>query len=45
MYKSLNKLGATEIKTLPMQLGNKISRIVAWTFLTKDQQKKWSDEL
>jgi 23S rRNA (adenine1618-N6)-methyltransferase len=40
MCKSLNKLGATEIKILPMQLGNKISRIVAWTFLTKDQQKK-----
>ncbi len=44
MYASLNKLGATEIKTIPMQLGNKTSRIVAWTFLTKDQQKKWSDE-
>ena len=45
MYASLNKLGATEIKTIPMQLGNKTSRIVAWTFLTKDQQKKWNDEL
>lgn len=44
MYKSLNKLGATEIKTLPMQLGNKKSRIVAWTFLTKDQQRKWNKE-
>jgi len=44
MYASLNKLGATEIKTIPMQLGNKTSRIVAWTFLTKDQQKKWNDE-
>ena len=21
--------------------GNKISRIIAWTFLTKDEQKKW----
>lgn len=42
MFKSLNKLGATEIKTLPMQIGNKISRIIAWTFLSKDQQKKWN---
>lgn len=41
MYVSLNKLGATEIKTITMQLGNKTSRIVAWTFLTKDQQKQW----
>jgi 23S rRNA (adenine1618-N6)-methyltransferase len=45
MYKSLNKLGATEIKTIPMQLGNKISRIVAWTFLSKDQQKGWNNKL
>ncbi|MBE9488650.1 MAG: 23S rRNA (adenine(1618)-N(6))-methyltransferase RlmF [Bacteroidetes bacterium] len=43
MYASLNKLGATEIKTILIQLGNKTSRIVAWTFLTKDEQKKWND--
>ena len=43
MYLSLNKLGATEIKTILIQLGNKTSRIVAWTFLTKDEQKKWND--
>ena len=43
MYASLNKLGAVEIKTIPMQLGNKISRIVVWTFLNKDQQKKWKN--
>jgi len=41
MYASLNKLGATEIKTMFIQLGNKTSRIVAWTFLTKDEQKRW----
>lgn len=33
MYHSLKKLGATEIKTIPMTHGNKITRIVAWTFL------------
>ncbi len=43
MYASLNKLEAVEIKTIPMQLGNKISRIVVWTFLNKDQQKKWKN--
>jgi len=26
-----------------MSQGNKTSRIVAWTFLTKEQQKKWVD--
>lgn len=42
MHTSLNKLGATEIKTILMQLGNKTSRIVAWTFLTNEQKKQWS---
>nr|WP_175473565.1 23S rRNA (adenine(1618)-N(6))-methyltransferase RlmF [Algibacter pectinivorans] len=32
MYASLKKLGATNIKTINMGQGNKISRIVAWTF-------------
>ncbi len=45
MQKSLNKLGATEIKILPLHLGNKISRIVAWTYLNKDQQKEWNNKL
>ncbi|MBP0904085.1 23S rRNA (adenine(1618)-N(6))-methyltransferase RlmF [Mariniflexile gromovii] len=41
MHASLKKLGATEIKTINMGQGNKLSRIVAWTFLTQDEQKKW----
>ncbi|MFT5216060.1 MAG: 23S rRNA (adenine1618-N6)-methyltransferase [Glaciecola sp.] len=41
MQKSLKKLGATEVKVINMQLGNKISRVVAWTFLTQEQQKDW----
>ena len=32
MHVSLKKLGATDIKTIPMGQGNKISRIVAWTY-------------
>lgn len=32
MYASLKKLGATQIKTINMAQGNKISRIVAWSF-------------
>lgn len=35
IYKSLNKLGATQIKTINIGQGNKASRIVAWTFLAK----------
>ncbi len=41
MYTSLEKLGATVIKTIPMHQGNKITRIVAWTFLDEKEQKKW----
>ncbi|MDO6597231.1 23S rRNA (adenine(1618)-N(6))-methyltransferase RlmF [Oceanihabitans sp. 2_MG-2023] len=41
MQKSLKKLGATEIKIINMQLGNKISRVVAWTFLTEEDKKDW----
>lgn len=32
IYLELKKVEATKIKTLPMGQGNKISRIVAWTF-------------
>ncbi len=41
MQKSLTKLGATDIKIIPMQQGNKVTRIIAWTFLSKDQQNLW----
>ncbi|WP_055443485.1 23S rRNA (adenine(1618)-N(6))-methyltransferase RlmF [Lacinutrix himadriensis] len=41
MQKSLKKLGATEVKVINMQLGNKISRVVAWTFLTEEDKKDW----
>ncbi len=41
MQKSLKKLGATQVKVINMQLGNKISRVVAWTFLTREQQTDW----
>jgi 23S rRNA (adenine1618-N6)-methyltransferase len=43
MYTSLKNLGATDIKTISMQIGNKTSRIVVWTFLTKDQQENWKN--
>ncbi|MFD2540727.1 23S rRNA (adenine(1618)-N(6))-methyltransferase RlmF [Lacinutrix gracilariae] len=41
MQKSLKKLGATHVKVIAMQQGNKISRVVAWTFLTAAEQKDW----
>lgn len=41
VYKTLNKVQAAHIKTFPMGQGNKVSRVVAWTFLTKTQQEQW----
>lgn len=42
MQASLQKLGATEIRVLDMIQGNKVSRVVAWTFLTKTEQNEWN---
>ena len=41
IYKTLNKVGAVAVKTIDMAQGQKISRIVAWTFLSDKQQKDW----
>jgi len=41
IYSSLEKIEAIEVKTINMGTGNKITRIVAWTFLTKKEQKEW----
>lgn len=44
IYELLEKAGAFTVKTLPMGQGNKSSRVVAWTFLNKEEQKKWRDK-
>jgi 23S rRNA (adenine1618-N6)-methyltransferase len=44
IYGYLKEVGAVEVKTIPMGQGNKISRIVAWTFLTKNEQQEWVKE-
>lgn len=40
-YTQLEKMEAVAVKTLPMGQGNKISRVLAWTFLTPEQHQKW----
>lgn len=44
IYKTLNKANVAEIKTIDMAQGQKISRIVAWTFLSTQQQNEWKFE-
>jgi len=41
VYDSLRKAAPVEVKTIPMGQGNKISRVVAWTFLSREQQEEW----
>ena len=43
IYSTLKKAEATEVETIPMGQGNKSSRIVAWTFLSKAEQPKWKN--
>jgi len=35
---------ASEVKTIEMKQGQKQTRIVAWTFLSKEAQDKWRKE-
>jgi len=41
IHKSLKSAEAKYVKTIPMGTGNKSSRIVAWTFLSTEEQKAW----
>lgn len=43
VYKALENCEATDVKTIAMGQGNKTSRIVAWTFLTSNEQAAWKD--
>lgn len=43
IYKTLNELEVAQIKTIPIGTGNKSSRIIAWSFLTKEEQKEWRE--
>jgi 23S rRNA (adenine1618-N6)-methyltransferase len=43
IYRTLKEVGAAEVETISMGQGNKTSRIVAWTFLTHDEQNKWKN--
>jgi 23S rRNA (adenine1618-N6)-methyltransferase len=41
VYEALEKSEAIEVKTIPVGQGNKSARIVAWTFLSREQQAQW----
>ncbi|MFD0941159.1 23S rRNA (adenine(1618)-N(6))-methyltransferase RlmF [Pedobacter boryungensis] len=41
IYAMLKRVDVAEIRTSEMSTGNKITRIIAWTFLDENQQKTW----
>ncbi|MBS0969647.1 23S rRNA (adenine(1618)-N(6))-methyltransferase RlmF [Chimaeribacter arupi] len=41
IYQALEEAGAVTVRTLDMAQGQKVSRIVAWTFLNERQQAAW----
>ncbi|MEI7842472.1 MAG: 23S rRNA (adenine(1618)-N(6))-methyltransferase RlmF [Gallionellaceae bacterium] len=41
VYRKLKYSGAKENRTIEMSQGQKKSRILAWTFMDKDQQRDW----
>ncbi|SIQ03582.1 23S rRNA (adenine(1618)-N(6))-methyltransferase RlmF [Maribacter ulvicola] len=43
-YDRLEKVGVVEHKTTPMGQGNKMSRIIAWTFLSATEMKSWAED-
>ncbi|MBD0724529.1 23S rRNA (adenine(1618)-N(6))-methyltransferase [Flavobacterium sp. L1I52] len=44
LFKTLNKVNAAQIRTIDMAQGQKTSRILAWSFLTENQQQNWEFE-
>ena len=43
VYKTLEQTNALNVETIAMGQGNKISRIVVWTFLNTEEQIKWKN--
>ncbi|MCC2547370.1 23S rRNA (adenine(1618)-N(6))-methyltransferase RlmF [Hymenobacter sp. BT175] len=41
LYKTLQKRGAADVRTISMSQGQKTSRIVAWTYLDAEQREQW----
>ncbi|MBU4539551.1 MAG: 23S rRNA (adenine(1618)-N(6))-methyltransferase RlmF [Weeksellaceae bacterium] len=44
IYKTLNEMEITMVKTLPLGTGNKTSRVIAWSYLTKKEQLEWREK-
>lgn len=43
IHEALSIVSAIDVKEIQMQQGNKVSRIIAWTFLTEKQRSIWAE--
>jgi 23S rRNA (adenine1618-N6)-methyltransferase len=43
IYEALKKVKAVDVKTVPMGQGNKVSRLVAWSFWSKEERRVWRE--
>ena len=43
-YNQIEDIGAYELNTLKMGQGNKRSRVIAWTFLSPEEQVQWATD-
>ncbi|MDX1302842.1 23S rRNA (adenine(1618)-N(6))-methyltransferase RlmF [Photobacterium sp.] len=43
IYKALKYANAVDVRTIDMAQGQKTSRMIAWTFLTREQQVEWRE--
>lgn len=41
VYQALKQAGAVNVKTVEMSQGQKVSRFVAWSFLSSSEQEEW----
>lgn len=44
IYNTLDDVGAQVVRTIPMGTGNKSTRIVAWSFLSRQEEKEWVEK-
>ncbi|WP_316823552.1 23S rRNA (adenine(1618)-N(6))-methyltransferase RlmF [Pedobacter gandavensis] len=44
IHAALDKVYPVQVKTIEMAQGQKISRFIAWTFLTPEEQERWKTE-
>nr|CAA6827117.1 MAG: Ribosomal RNA large subunit methyltransferase F (EC [uncultured Thiotrichaceae bacterium] len=44
LKRQLKKLGAVDTQVLEMKQGNKVSRVIAWSYLDQAARKAWADK-